>query len=428
MINRRFYVGTIAYNASYLASNDPNIRLYNSRAPNRTMEKRRVPEITMLSKGDTRVQSIEVVNTSYLVRKPVYEHKRTKFKDQVAYYRQHGYSVSRVTSTGINYTLEKRVKVQDARYRVEKRSFKTRGRRNLFLTLHPNWKRGKTRSEYKNWMSTVHKWRDSKSGRGSFTGKTRQVVSTPAKYRTKRQYSHVYRVERTGTRTVTRTKSVRVPITRHRWETHCTPWGCYRSRESYTDWVTRTYTRHYSKRYTYTVRKSNTYWSFRPRRPTDDFTGRTKRVKVRSAQYKTQYLFAYRQRHSERISRYVAKHRVLIQPEKYEWRPYKSTKSERVAKVISSQPDRRIGSRTTTKEWVLARRGDTNLVWKQNYHNRSQVVKTRAGIHEVVIQEYINPKWNRVWDTKRQTRTKVLDFEGLLTEFEIRNRIRNGEL
>jgi hypothetical protein len=212
-------------------------------------------------------------------------------------------------------------------------------------------------AEKHTYTTTEHEWRDSKSGRGSFTGETRRVQTHPPKYRTLKEYAHEYRVEKTGTRTVAKTRQVEVTKTDTKYVMHCNPYGiCLEVPEkyTYTTTVTRTYTT--AEEYRYTVTKTNTYWSYQKFHFDDWATGNRKRVKVEDAEYKTQYRFEFSERHTDVDYSYGVQTRKKIRDAQYEWQQQSTTTNRDIAMSLSQGSNWRIGSYRQNMRWNLKKR------------------------------------------------------------------------
>lgn len=414
----RYYAGTVEVSASaFEGAASPEAVLYNSEAPEQSRLSVELPTVRVLERGDRRITNVSVESVSYLVREPVIQTVETPYQDRVEEYESRGYDIVDSSLTGTRYVLEKRVKVQDAEFRTEKQRFDSRARRNVFLDQNPDWERGTIEIETKRWTTTEHEWRDSKHGNGTFTGKTRRVLIDPAEYRTKKQFRYEYQVQRTGTRTVTRTTTVRVPVTRYKWVTRCTAYGCYRTSITYTDWVTRT--RHYqvTETYQYTVTMTDTYWAFGKRSPSDEYTGRSRRVKVEPAEYETQYQYEYQAEHQKTVRFYTAEREVLVQPARYEWQEFKTTKSQVVAESVSKDPDKRIGDREPARVWELEKQTGSELRWTSSPSPEDTVEKTNATIAFTVQQEWVVGDATEV---REKPGTEQLTFEGYRDRLQIR--------
>lgn len=419
-----FYRGTVTFEASAFVDGDtPNVYLYNENTPNRSARRVRFPDVTVLEKGDRYVSDVEILNASYLVEEPVIVRKETPFESVRDQYLSEGFTVERTEMAGTEYTLEERVKVQDAEYETEERTFDSRAIRNTFIEQHPEWERGETRSELRRWTTTEQEWRSSRSGPGEFTGSTRLIEVQPPTYRYENQYRHYYTVERTGTRTVTRRTTVRVPVTRYRTERICVPLGCYIAEVAYTEWVTRIRTYTTTETYTYTVTESSTYWSTNKLNADDEFTGRTRKVEVQPAEYERQYLYEYEETHEEWVWYYTAQKETLVQPAEYEWREYRTTKSEIEAESAALNPDVRIGGTASAKVWFLAKRTGTDLKWVDSPTNTIEVSNTRAVVNESVTQSYVDPRTDEVVSEDVESRVKIYPFSEYLTRVEIARRI-----
>jgi hypothetical protein len=419
---QRYYTGTIEIPASALEnSSKPPLSIYNTGAPDKSGTHVTLPSVQVLERGDRTVENVTIVNTSYLVEKPTAKYVSTAHRSMVEDYESQGYTLVESSWTGTRYNLEKRVKIQDAEYRTETRRFDSRGYRNTFLDRNPDWNRGSTETETRNWTTTQREWRNTQNGNGTFTGETRRVKTEPAEYRTKRQYRYEYQVQRTGTRTVRRTKTYRVPVTKYRWVTECNYYGCYRTREAYTVWEIRTDQYQTQEEYQYTVTKTDTYWSFRKRSPDDEYTGRSNRVEVESAEYETQYQYEYQVDHQETTRYYTATRDVVVQPAEYEWKEYKTTRSKTVAETAITDADRRIGSEEPAKRWKLRKQTGTQQEWTNDAESSDTVVKTRATVTYTVHQEWAG---DGEIESQKQEKTKQVMLIGYQVNSEIISEIR----
>jgi hypothetical protein len=409
---KRYYTGTVKIPAFALKdSTQPPLSIYNTGAPDKSRASVALPSVQVLERGDRTIENVTIVNTSYLVEQPTVEYVRTPYRSMVKDYESQGYVLVGSSRTGTRYTLERRVKVQDAKYRTESQKFDSRARRNAFLNRNQKWEQGSTKMETRRWTTTEREWRDTRSGNGTFTGETRRVLTDPAEYRTKKQYRYEYQVQRTGTRTVTRTKTYRVLVTEYRQVTECNRYGCYQTRESYTVWETRTRQHQATETYQYTVTKTDTYWSFRKRNPSDDYTGQSKRVKIESAEYEKQYQCEYQVEHRETIRYYTATRDVVVQPAKYEWKEYKTTRSETVAEMASTAPNQRIGAEKPAKQWKLQKQSGVRLDWTNSAGDDDITKKTRAKVAYTIRQEWISDGGVEVEKEQRSERVILSKYQ-----------------
>lgn len=398
------YVGIIEVPASKLASGSetPSITVYNEDREQKTAETE-YPDVNVLLKDRTYWTNASVRNLTYTVEKPDVRKVSADSKAARDEYLEDGYSVE-TTQNQTKYLLEERVKVQDAKYDRVTKNFKSKDIRDMFVQSHPEWSPdGTTQKEVTKTKTSTEwydaataesksKWHDSNLENGEFTGKTREVVVEPAIYRTEQEYRYSYEVEKTGTKTVTRTKSVKVPRTGTRTVTRCTvKFGCYTTTETYTYYTTQTYSYTTTETYTYTVTRTQTYWAISKRANSHEFTGNTRQIQVRDAVHETQYEIETQTEYTETVTHYEAGRDELVQPAQYEWRDAKSTTDSMLArKQTASNENWRIGESVTNTTWVLTKQNGTVRTEVTYYEDESRVVETSATVVGDRVEQYYN--------------------------------------
>jgi hypothetical protein len=231
------------------------------------------------------------------------------------------------------------------------------------------------------------------AGKGYFTGRTREVLTEPAEYRTEREYEYTTTEEKTGTRTVTKYKTITVTETRTRTVTECNRWiGCYEKEETYTVEEEKTVSYKETVEYTYTVEETHDYWAFDRRGWGHDPAGDTRRVKVEDAEYETQYRFQYTDTETRETTRYLAETVVQTQEEKYDWRHHLTTKDKGFAERLVLSEEYRIGSTSATKSWELTKQVDEKKVITKSYDHGSDVLETRANVEGDLHRRALDPR------------------------------------
>ena len=400
------YVGIVEVPASELITDSgaPTITVYNEDNERKTTESD-YPDVNVLLKDRTYWTNASVRNLTYTVEKPDIREVTAASEDRRDEYLEDGYSVDTIQNQ-TKYFLEKRVKVQDAEYEQVTKDFQSDTIRELFLNSYSDWyatgtiqkevTKTKTNSGWYDAATADSRseWHDSNLENGEYTGKSRQVVVEPAIYRTEQKYRYTYEVEKTGTRTVTRTRSRKVPRTGTRTVTHCTvKFGCTTTTETYTYYTTVTYSYTTTETYTYTVTRTRTYWSTSIRDHSHGFTGNTRQVQVKDAVYGTQYEIKTETQYSETVTRYEAAHDELVEPAEYEWQEAQSTTNSMLAhKQTASDENWRIGESVTNVTWILTKQNGTLRTETPYYKNESYVVETSATVEGDRVEQYYNPE------------------------------------
>ncbi|WP_231183599.1 PKD domain-containing protein [Haladaptatus sp. DYF46] len=424
----RFYTGVVEIPASELfdPSERPKLRVYNQDKPE-TNKEVEIPEVEVLRTYGTVWQNPRIKSTEYLVKRPTYKWKLATSPSKRDNYLSKGYTIDSKSRDGFEYTLEERKKVKDAKYEDVDRSFSNELQQSAFLQGHPDWWSTGREAEKHTYTTTEHEWRDSKSGRGTFTGRTRRVQTHPPEYRTLKEYAHEYRVEKTGTRTVRKTRQVEVTKTDTKYVMQCSPYGiCLEVPEeyTYTTTVTRTYTT--TKEYTYTVSRTSTYWSYQKFHFDDWATGNRKRVKVEDAEYKTQYRFEYSERHTRVDYTYGVQTREKVRDAQYEWQQKSTTAKRDVAMSLTQADNWRIGSYRPKITWSLKKSTGTKTATVDHHLEKDTVVMTYVTAKVDVVHQYVTQ------DGKIQNDTvgdKIIDesYQNFLTQPQIRSRLRRSK-
>jgi hypothetical protein len=396
------YAGIVEIPASELVkeSENPMIRVYNEDKERKTTETG-YPKVNVLLKHKTFWTNASVRNVTYTVEKPNIQEVSADSEESRDEFIQQGYSVDN-TQNETKYLLESRVKVRDAVYEQKTKDFESEQVRNIFLASSSEWyATGTTTKEVRKtdtstgWYDAAtaksrSEWHDGNVANGEFTGDSREVLIDPPVYRFDQQYRYTYQVEKTDTRTVTRTKSVQVPRTGTRTVTRCTvKFGCYTTTETYTYYTTQTYSYTTTETYSYTVTRTHTYWSTSIRDVSHEFTGKTRQRQIESAVYETQYEIETETQYTETVTRYVASQDELAEPAQYEWQErQKTTDSMFAHKQTASNDDWRIGESVTNTTWLLTKQNGTIRSEMSYYTNESQVVRTSATVDGHVLEQY----------------------------------------
>lgn len=389
----RFYTGIVEVEASAFenGTSSPEITLYNRDHPDRTSETGTLADVNVLLEGERYWQNVSVTDIEYTIEKPQYDRVVTSDESKRDEYLRDNYSIASTDSTK-EYVVERRVKTQDAEYETEQLSFDKPGMKRTFLAENPEWKEAGTKTKTETYTTTETEWRDSRTGKGTFTGEKKEVLVTPARYQTERQYRYEYEVERTGTRTVTRTGVRKVRKTDTRTVTKCDiNLGCYETTETYSYWTEEPYTYQTTEEYTYYETKEDTYWATGRHHPDHEFTGRSKTVKTKDAVYETRYKFEHEVERTRTVTRYLVEQQVEVQPAKYEWQEYDVLSDKVAAQAMAKRgSDWRMGEIRSTSIWTLKKQTGTRKVVQKSYENASNVIETKAKISGKIAQIYIN--------------------------------------
>ncbi len=422
----RVYSGIVEIPASQLfqSENQPKIRVYNENKPE-TYKEVDIPDVTVYRSYGTRWSNPRIKDTGYLVNRPVYSWKVTKSPAKRDQYLSNGYVVDKKTRNGFVYTLQRRTKVADAKYEDVDRTFSTKLQQSAFLQVHPSWRSNGRTAKKRTYMTTEHEWRDAKSGKGTFTGDTRRVRTSPAQYRMLNQYAHRYDVEKTGTKTVRKRKTVTVTRTGTKYVTQCSRYGiCMEvpKQYTYTDTVTRTYTT--TEYYTYTVTKTDYYWSYQKFHYDDWATGEQKRVKVHDARYKTQYYFKYTEKHTDVDYTYAVQTREKVRDAQYEWQNELTTSKLSLAIAHSENEDWRIGGTKPNVRWSLKKKTGSKTTTSNVYQDDDIVLETDVTAKVDVVKQYATPN-GEIKNESVGSKIVHKSYQGLLTKSELRRRLKS---
>ncbi|RBI61213.1 hypothetical protein DMJ13_15960 [halophilic archaeon] len=369
--DHRQYVGTVKIPASELAKDtqNPEVRVFSVEHSD-TEERISLPDVRVLRRYGQVWKNVSVENVKYLVERPKYDWVTVRSTSDRDKYLNEGYSVTDKEQEGFRYTVEERVKVRDAKFRQLRKTFSSRWERSAFVQNFPSWSVAGTDVTTKTKTVTKSEWRDSKTGRGRFTGETRRVKTQHAKYRTLKQYAYSYNVQKTSTRTVTKTRTViRCPRR----------YLCYEDTSTYTTTET----------YTYTVTRTETYWAYRKMGRDHWSTGEYRQEKVRDAEYETQYRFEYSTEETEVVRRYIAERRKKIRDAKYEWRTKITTKDRLLTESYLSSDNYRIGSAEPVTSWTLSKLDGNRTIWVSDYQESDTFIRTSATVSGDVKKKFI---------------------------------------
>ncbi|MFC6723907.1 PKD domain-containing protein [Halobium palmae] len=373
-----YWTGTIEIPASaYLDSETEEVYVYNEERPEDRTDGRSIPAVTVLNHVSPRYSDIGVDEIRYQVRKPVFNQVRVRSAEKRDRYLHDGYDVeSKLTEQ--QYVAKDRVKVADARYEQRRKDFATSGVRRVFLRTNPEWSAGGSTVETTSKTIRETEWRDNKAGKGEFSGETRRVLASPARYRTKKKYRYTREIEHTGHRTVTYWDTVTRQETYTRRVRKCLSVGCYYTTKTFTRTYTDRVQRSYEDTYTYTTTETETYWAFSDYGAGHEFTGKTRRVKIADAQYETQYRFEVERTVQRTVRTYHATRQIKTQPAEYEWRVIRVFDSVLDAYSAYPKGSKRIESRKVVNSWTMTKRKGMSKEILNEYDDESNVVETRA--------------------------------------------------
>ncbi|MFC5365820.1 PKD domain-containing protein [Salinirubrum litoreum] len=391
----RHWEGTLVIQASeFVDGNEqPVVVVRNAEKPEQTVRKQTVPAPTVVQDVSSVRRNVTVSDLRYQVLRPRVRTIEVQQRERRDYFVSKGYSITDTQISGTEYSIQQYTKVQEAKYEEKQTAFRRSSTRRQFLARSPAWHAAGTETTTEEVTVRRSEWRDEMAGRGYFTGKTRDVLTDPAEYRTEREYEYTTTEERTGTKTVTKYKTITVTETKTRTVTVCNRYfGCYEKEETYT--VEREKTISYEKtvEYTYTVEETHDYWAFDKRGWGHDPTGDSRRVKVDDAEYETQYRFQYTDTERRETTRYLAETTVQTQEEKYDWRHHLTTKDKGFAERLVLSEDYRIGSTSATKAWELTKQVGERKTITNSYDDASDVLETRANVEGDLHRRALDPR------------------------------------
>lgn len=417
----RRWSGVIEIPASELVAKQGGaVEIYNDDNPNRISVSHQLPSVTVLQNATPLRRVTSVDDVRYLVAREKRIEKTVdtaQAKDRLVF---QGYNVSDTRITDREYVLEERVKVRDARYETETKSFRRYGTLRLFLDERPEWNAGGARRETETWTTTETEWRNSRTGDGVFTGETRrkQVEDADYKRRYQYQYQHTVTETRTETEWVERTRTVEE--TRTRDVERCFGSWCHTYEEEYTVEVQEPYSVPVTEEYTYTTTETRTYWAFEPHRYSHDRTGESDLVKISPARYTTQYKYRFEETHKRTYTVYEATRKVQVEPPQYQWVRAKTVDGELEAYRQSRKSSYRIGPQSISREWRLTKSlGETKVI-SDTYHDEENVLETRATVRGVVLERRFNPDTGTFATNGTREFNEKYHQSGLRDEGEIR--------
>ncbi|WP_135807310.1 PKD domain-containing protein [Halorussus marinus] len=400
-------VGIVEIPASELSpTENPEISIYNEKNPEK-QEITEIPAVDVLTKEDQYWTNLSVLNTSYLIEKPQFREVTTDSTRGLNRYLLRGYSINE-RHRETEYVLEEKTKVEDATYETETKTFQSEVARDAFATM--DWRASGTAQEQVTKTKTATRWIDSLSGQpelrdsdpwnGEFTGDTRRVVVEPAEYQTEKQYESEYKVEKSETRTVTRTREVLVEKTRTRTVTRCNRHlGCFKTTHTDTYHTTERRSYQVTRPYTYTITQTRTYWATTGSRASGEFTGKSRRIKVSDAVYGTEYEIKEKSQYTDTVQVYEASRQTLVEPAEYEWQTVRSVDTGRAAyRAVNSDDDLRVGRSDTVTSWTLHKKVGVDRIRSSTYTRKKNVAKTVAKVRGSLIRLYIDGNKNEVTD------------------------------
>lgn len=397
---------TVRVPAEAFRIGDPGFETFHAGNYEETVEGFRFPEPEVLEPGTPYVENPEI-ETEYLVRKPLYSMKSTVYPDLLEAYEEDGYQVIRSEATGRQWTFERRELVSPAQYESESMSFGSSGERSIFLELNPEWEADGSKLITNEVTRTRTEWRNSKQGAGKFTGAIRQQKVQSAEYLVEREYRYTY--TSTETRTRTRTKTYQYETTVQYEETieECNSYvGCYERTVTRTKSVTQTATREYVQTYNVEVTRTATYWASGKRDGSHEYTGASRRTLIQPAEYRTQYEFEYTETLTTQNREYLASNTRLVEPAKYEWLHYQTTRSQLYAQELAAAEGIRQRDSKPILEWTLRKQTGSELRTYSDYSNEDDVEETRVEISGTIVRPYKDPNTGAIV-TKRENHSTL---------------------
>jgi YD repeat-containing protein len=397
-VDRQWH-GTLFIEASEFVDGNPQpiVVVRNAEKPTQAIQKRSVPAPTVVQNISGIRENISISSLRYQVLQPQMRTIEVQQDDRLEYFKSEGYTVTDVRTTGTEYSMQKYVQVREPKYEEREMAFGRSSNRRQFLRQSPAWSAAGTRTQTETVRRQRTEWRDKMAGRGHFTGITREVMTDPAEYRAERRYEYTTTEERTGTRTVERTKSITVDVEKTRTRTVCNRYfGCYEREVTYTVEEEKTITFERTVEYTYTVEETHHYWATNRYDWSHNPTGDTRRVKVEDAEYEVQFQFDYTEVDEVTTREYIAATVVQTQKAEYDWQHYLTTKDKNFAEKLSISGQYRIGSTSPTTEWELIKRVGEKKVITDSFDDESNVLETRATVEGDLHQRALNPRTGKI--------------------------------
>ncbi|QDX40923.1 PKD domain-containing protein [Salarchaeum sp. JOR-1] len=385
------FSGTVSVPVEAFENGQPVVELFNKNGGSWNVVRKPLPSISKIPHGKPIVADDTVVDAEYLVESPTYTTQVVRSEQKKNELLGSGYAITRKERVGTLYTVEERRLVRSAQYETRYKTFSQQGYLEAFLSVNEAWREGPSSMTLEERSVTESEWRDSRSGKGRFTGETRRVLIDDADYQTYRQYRYDRRVERTGTKTVTRYRMGRVPYEVTEQVRRCNDFfGCYWATVTETRWKTVYESYQTTVSYTYWTTESETYWGLSKRSWDHEFTGRTSRVKVQNARYGTEYRYSYERTYTERVTTYTATRQVQTAPATYKWVTTDTTRSVLDAAALATDPTRRISDSEPTFEWTLRKQTGTQTEWVDEPASKSAVSKTKLTVRQEIVIPYVN--------------------------------------
>jgi hypothetical protein len=413
----KWFQWTVEVPARAFLDDDPSVASYPAKHPD-VEYPIDLPEPVLYTPtlSEVRKQSTEV---RYRVERPIYEVRQTTetaVRDNLL---DGGYEVHRVDDEGLEYHLEKQVKLSDAVYDTESREFDNRGRRSEFLEIHPEWEEAGSVTETRSWTTTAEEWRSDRTGEGVFKGETRRELVEDGVYKTEKQFAYedteTYETTETYRTTYTTTE------TYVEYEETCGPFGCFKQGTTVTDTTVHTVTR--TKTVTKTRTSTETYWSTRARAPSHEYTGDRRRVTVSEPEYERQYLFEVERERTESTRVYLAENRTRVEAASYAWEHWETTKDRLSAETAAATTGIRISDITPTRQWTLKKQTDTGRMTTKHPSEDAFVVETIGTSEATLVQHYTRVDAEQTAGSHTRTESIIVRYNetGLVPETKIKD-------
>ena len=405
------FSGVISVPAAEFVDGNPSVELFNARGGEWNTVSEVLPEVWGLQQGPPEVVNETVIDAEYLVERPTYTTQVVRSEQKRNELLGSGYSIMGSEQVGTSHTVEERRLVEPAQYETRYKTFSQRGYLEAFLSVNEAWKEGSSSTTREERTVTEYEWRNSRSGNGWFTGETRRVLIDDADYKTYRQYRYDRRVERTGTKTVTRYRSGRVPYEVTEQVRRCNDFfGCYWATVTETRWKTVREPYQTTVSYTYWTTETETYWGLSKRSWDHEFTGQTSRVKVQNARYGTEYRYGYERTYVDRVTTYTATRQVQTSAATYEWVTTETTSNVLDAASFATDPTRRISASKPIFEWTMQKQTGTQTEWVDTPISESVVAKTRLTVRQTLEVPYVEElSWETVVRELVNTTTRTVN-------------------
>ncbi|WP_227260163.1 PKD domain-containing protein [Salarchaeum japonicum] len=405
------FSGVVSIPAKEFVDGNPSVELFNEQGGDWNAVSEVLPDVWGLQQGPPEVVNESVIGAEYLVERPTYTTQVVRSEQKKNELLGSGYEITSAEQVGMRHTVEERRLVAPAQYETEYKTFSQQGYLEAFLSVNDAWREGASSTTLEERSVTEYEWRDSRSGSGQFTGETRRVLIDDADYKTYRQYRYDRRVQRTGTKTVTRYRMGRVPYEVTEQVRRCNDFfGCYWATVTETRWKTVQEPYQTTVSYTYWTTETETYWGLSKRSWDHEFTGQTSRVKVQNARYGTEYRYSYERTYTERVTTYTATRQVQTSDPTYEWVPVESTSDILDAASIAADPTQRISESDPITAWTMQKRTGTQTEWVDTPVREEIVAKTRLTVRQTLKVPYVRElSWEVVERKVVNTTTRTVN-------------------